>query len=259
MVQTVRVVVAEDDKQQARQLVATLAKLQPSWTVAATPSDLSSLLAAIETTVPHVLLMDIHMPQDMRAGKHVETEKGVLGALRQLAYQPAVILVTADPNLALEAFELSVLDYLVKPVKLPRLRQALERARDFVHSSFQQAYTEEAASGNARSKGLSWITASRGLDSVLVLPEEVVYVQAERKYTRLMLRDGEALVRVGISELETLLDERIFLRIHRSTIVNVRHIQLVRRDEFGRLRIHLSNRPEKLSISKPFESRFKAL
>jgi DNA-binding LytR/AlgR family response regulator len=233
-----------------------LSRLQPTWSIMATPADLPSLRSAIENTVPHVLLVDIHMPGDPLDDKHWDAEKGVLNLLGSLSYRPAVILVTGDPGLAIDAFELSVTDYIVKPVKPSRLQVALERAREAVRASFK-TYSEEP--GSPERQGLDWITATRGLDSVLVLPKDVVFLQAERKYTRLLLVDGEALVRIGISQLEEMLDERHFLRVHRSTIVNVHHIQLVRRDEMGRLRVHLNGRPERLNVSKPFEPQFKTL
>lgn len=256
MVQKIRVVIADDEKQQAQELGTMMSRLQPTWSIVATATDLPSLRSAIENTVPHLLLVDIHMPGPPADDKHWDAEKGVLNLLRGLSYQPAVILVTGDPGLALEAFELSVTDYIVKPIKPSRLQKALERARDAIRTSFKVYPDEVAKSGR---KGLDWIPATRGLDSVLILPEDVVYLQAERKYTRLLLADGEALVRTGISQLEPMLDARNFVRVHRSTIVNVRHIELIRRDEMGRLRIHLSSRPERLIISKPFEARFKAL
>jgi DNA-binding LytR/AlgR family response regulator len=74
-----------------------------------------------------------------------------------------------------------------------------------------------------------------------------------------MLRTGyEVLLRLGISEAARLLDPQNFVRVHRSTIVNVRDIDLVRRDEMGRLRLHLSGRKDQLIVSKPFERQFRA-
>jgi DNA-binding LytR/AlgR family response regulator len=253
MTQTVRVAIAEDDRSQAERLLTMVKTLEPSWSVVATPTDVPSLREAIDNAMPHVLMLDIHMPDSEPGTTGVP---GVMGLLRGLPYQPAVILITGDPTLAPEAFELAVTDYLVKPITTVRLEQAISRAREFVAASFK--VLNDAHVQQPRKPG--WLRASRGTDAVIVSPEDVVYLQAERKYTRLLLRTGdEALLRLGISEAARLLDPQNFVRVHRSTIVNMRDIALVRRDEMGRLRLHLSGRKDRLIVSKPFERQFRAL
>ena len=85
------------------------------------------------------------------------------------------------------------------------------------------------------------------------------YLQAERKYTVAFLSDGQALMRFGISDVEAKLDMSAFVRIHRSTIVNVKRIDFLRRDEMGRLRVHMKGRTESLIVSRTFEHAFKGV
>jgi len=213
MSRSTRVIVAEDDPDQAKRLQIMLEELEPAWEVVQTVKDWPTLLSSVEESIPHVVFLDIHMP-----GNH---EKVKLEALKSLSYQPTVIVTTGDPTFALEAFEISVTDYLVKPITLSRLEQATAKAKRNVQKNFRAGVSAAAESDGRR----RWLTASRGPDSVIVAPEDVIFLQAERKYTRLLTKDQEAVLRMGISDVEKLLDERVFVRIHRSTIVNVRHIR----------------------------------
>jgi DNA-binding LytR/AlgR family response regulator len=103
-----------------------------------------------------------------------------------------------------------------------------------------------------REPPLSWITASRGAETRLIMLEDVVYFQSCAKYTVVMTADGEALLRTPLRELVQRLDPAIFRQVHRSTIVNMRAIASVARDDSGRGLIRLKTRPETLTVSQPF-------
>ena len=104
---------------------------------------------------------------------------------------------------------------------------------------------------------LSWITASAGKDTRLILVEDVAYFRADHKYTTVVTAEGEALLRTPIRELLGLLDAVHFKQVHRSTIVNLRAIASVARDDSGRGVIRLKNRPETLPVSQPFMALFR--
>jgi DNA-binding LytR/AlgR family response regulator len=167
-----------------------------------------------------------------------------------------VILVTGDPSQALVAFDNQAVDYVLKPVKPARLAQALQRADSMVYArraaAAGGAATAPAAAGQSR-----WLTVLRGRDVVPLDPCEILYLQAERKYTIAVLLSGQVLMRNGISDIEASLDDNVFKRVHRSTIVNMKRVEFMRRDEMGRFRIHIKGRPETLVVSKPFEQQFK--
>lgn len=102
-----------------------------------------------------------------------------------------------------------------------------------------------------------WLVASRGTDMVVLMTTEILYFQADLKYTRVVWSQGSALIRRGIGELQRMLDAQMFLRIHRSTIVNIHHVRSVRRDELGRLGVTIKDHDDVLVVSKPFERFFR--
>jgi DNA-binding LytR/AlgR family response regulator len=244
-----RIVIAEDDPQQAQGLASLVTQLLRHWQVEAIVHSQAELEGALENVVPDVVLLDLHMPGQL-------PDASSLDIVRKAAIQPVVILVTGDPSQALVAFDNQAVDYVLKPVKPARLAQALQRADSMVYArraaAAGGAATAPAATGQSR-----WLTGLRGRDVVPLDPCEILYLQAERKYTIAVLLSGQVLMRNGISDIEASLDDNVFKRVHRSTIVNMKRVEFMRRDEMGRFRIHIKGRPETLVVSKPFEQQFK--
>ena len=86
-----------------------------------------------------------------------------------------------------------------------------------------------------------------------------LYIQADNKYTVVMTKDGEALLRTPIRELLGLLDPTVFKQIHRATIVNLKAIASIVRDDTGRGTVKLKTRPETLTVSQPFMTLFRSM
>ena len=93
----------------------------------------------------------------------------------------------------------------------------------------------------------------------MIAVDEVLYFQAEDKYTKVVTADGEALIRKSIRELFDELDQEAFWQVHRGTIVNLRAIGRVERDWRDQPVIVLKGRDEKLTVSRTFAPRFKAM
>jgi len=93
----------------------------------------------------------------------------------------------------------------------------------------------------------------------MIAVDDVLYFQAEDKYTKVVTTDGEALIKKPIKELYEELDHDAFWQIHRATIVSLRAIARVERDWRDQPLIHLKNRPETLTVSRTFAHRFKAM
>ena len=106
---------------------------------------------------------------------------------------------------------------------------------------------------------LKWIRASLGASMRMISVDDVLYFRAEDKYTKVVTRDGEALIRKPIKELYESLDPEAFWQIHRSAIVNLRAIARVDRDWRGEPVIVLKGRDERLAVSRTFAHRFKAM
>jgi DNA-binding LytR/AlgR family response regulator len=89
--------------------------------------------------------------------------------------------------------------------------------------------------------------------------DDVAYFQADNKYTTVITADGESLLRTPLRELIDSLDTTTFKQIHRSTIVNMKQVASVSRDEAGRGRLKLKTRPEVLTVSQPFMTLFRTM
>ncbi len=200
-----RIFIADDEELARERLKALLADL-----AAEVPSVLAGEagngIEAIERlpgTGTRVLLLDIQMPG--MAGLEVARH------LAALPEPPAVIFVTAHDRHAVEAFELNALDYLLKPVRAPRLAAALKKAAAAGPAPLERL---ERASTRARE---FFSVAERNRIS-LVPVRDVVYFKAELKYVTLRTRSGEHLIEEPLVQLENEFADR-FVRIHRNCLV----------------------------------------
>ncbi|QHI99555.1 response regulator [Xylophilus rhododendri] len=235
-----KVIVAEDDLLQQAHVVGLIQELRPSWQIVARVDSVAQVVQAVAQHKPDVLLLDIHMKDS--------DEPSWLGAL---SGNMAVIFTTGDPSFAVSAFDVAAVDYVLKPVTRGRLERALDRL-------YKRA-VESTLPGRPPVLPLATITAARGTDMVVYQTCEIYYFQADNKYTRVVMADQEGLVRTPIAEFEQLLDGKFFKRIHRSTLLNFRFVERVRRDDMGRLRVKLFGMSEELTVSKPYEPQFRVM
>ena len=108
------------------------------------------------------------------------------------------------------------------------------------------------------SQSLQWLQATLGNTLKLIHVDDVLYFRSDAKYTRVVTRDAEALVKKPLRELAGELDARHFWQVHRNTIVNVRAVASVVSDDTGRKEIALRGRPEKLEVSRGYAHLFKS-
>jgi DNA-binding LytR/AlgR family response regulator len=248
-------VVAEDEALLRQELVSQLRAAWPELMLAAECDDGASALEAIEAHRPDVAFLDIRMPG--------LTGLEVAAATADVSPRTQVVFVTAYNQHAIEAFERGAVDYLLKPITPERLAATVKRVKARIESGdagagaavAEQLRTKMPA--QAANPPLQWITASAGRETRLILVEDVIYFQADNKYTVVMTAEGESLIRRPIRELLDVLDPSIFKQIHRSTVVNMRAIAGITRDETGRGTIRLRNRPETLGVSLTFMPLFR--
>jgi DNA-binding LytR/AlgR family response regulator len=249
-------IVAEDEELLRNELLSLLAQAWPDLDIVAACEDGGSALEAIEAHRPEIAFLDIRMPG--LTGLEVAT------AAAEVSPQTHVVFVTAYNQYAIDAFERGAVDYLLKPIALDRLTATVKRLKARLSGAPDAAalsaiIEQLRASLPAATKGssLEWITASVGKETRLIMVDDVAYFQADNKYTVVMTAEGEALVRKPIRELLEVLDPANFKQIHRSTIVNMKAIAAVTRDDSGRGTIRLRNRPETLPVSLSYMPLFK--
>jgi len=160
-----------------------------------------------------------------------------------------------------DAFEPNNVDYVLTPYAVQRLTLAVQRARQRAHIAPEalDALLRELAGIAAMRRRLRWIKAARAQEVQLISVDEVLYFQADIKYTRVVTADGEALIRTPLKDLQEELDPTCFWTIHRSTIVNAHAIAGVARDFRGRVAVRLKSRAERLPVSELHEHLFKQM
>lgn len=251
-------VVAEDEKLLAAALQRELAIAWPELEVVEVAEDGGAALDAIATHRPDVAFLDIRMPG--------LTGLEVAAAATEASPRTLVVFITAYDQYAIDAFERGAVDYLLKPVTPDRLAQTILRLRTRLADAAQHANrTAQIARDlgerleGAQDEPLTWITASTGRTTRLILVEDVIYFRADNKYTLVATAEGDALLTRPIRELLRQLDPRTFRQIHRSTIVNLRQVASVERDDSGKGCLRLRGRPETLAVSQPFMTLFRAM
>jgi DNA-binding LytR/AlgR family response regulator len=245
-------VIAEDELPQRQELRAMLTELWPELTVVAECGDGLAALDALEQHRPQVLFLDIRMP-------------GVSGLEVARAAGPhcQVVFVTAYEEYALRAFDEGAVDYLQKPVARERLSRAVERTRARLNdgtkadiAALLDLVQSKLAAGRG---GIKWITASIGNSMKMFSIDEVLFFQAQEKYTRVVTAESEGHIRTPLKELIATLDSEAFWQVHRSVIVKVGAIRAVHKGEDGKLRLSLKGHAESLPVSSAFQYRFRGM
>jgi DNA-binding LytR/AlgR family response regulator len=250
-------VIAEDETLLRDALVQLLGEVWPELEIVAACDDGGSALEAIATHQPEVAFLDIRMPG--------LTGLEVAAALPETSPRTQAVFVTAYDQYAIDAFDKGAVDYLLKPVARARLAATVERIKtrlgsgtpDMAVLSELLARLNAGMSNISKEPPLVWLTASAGAETRLIMVDDIAYFQSDTKYTVVMTAAGEALLRKPIRELLDVLDPAIFKQIHRSTIVNLRAIASITRDDTGRGIVKLKTRPETLAVSQPFMALFR--
>ena len=247
-----RAIIAEDEPHLAKDLRRRLARLYPDLEIVAVLADGVAAAEALTTLSPDVAFLDIRMP-------------GMSGleVARLAPPHCRVVFVTAFDDHAVAAFEQAAADYLLKPVSDERLAHCVARLQRRVQvapeSLLAQLQTLLQTAKLNKPEPLRWIRAQVGQTVRLVAVEEVCYFQSVDKYTAVMTRDAELLLRTSLKELLGQLDAEYFWQVHRGIIVNVRYLDAARHDLLGRVTLTLRERPETLAVSRSYTHLFKQM
>lgn len=225
-----------DDEPLARERLRRLVSGFPAWEVAAEAGDGESALARIRETQPDTVLLDVRMPGT-----------DGLEVARRLADEPvppAVIFVTAYDEHALSAFEAAATGYLLKPVGRHALGEALARARRPSRAQLQ-ALAEHAGDVAAG----QYVHAYTRQGEMRIPVDEVIYFQAEDKYTLVHHLHGSVLIESSLRTLENDLGDG-FLRVHRKALVAKRFIRGLVRTGTGGASLTLRHVDARVPVSR---------
>lgn len=184
-----------------------------------------------------VVLLDIRMPgmDGIEVARH----------LKHLDRAPAVIFTTAYDSHALQAFEASAVDYLLKPIRRGRLREALVRARTLTGG---QIDTLGAADSGA-SKARTHVSASLKGELKLVPVDEVRFFRAEHKYVVARHGEGELVLDEALSALEQEFEQE-FLRVHRNALAALAHVRALEKNDSGGYRLRFDGIDDAVEVSR---------
>ncbi|MEO8202285.1 MAG: LytTR family DNA-binding domain-containing protein [Betaproteobacteria bacterium] len=268
-----RALIAEDEPLLAAALKAGLEAAWPELEMVAVAPNGIEALRLIQSERPDVAFLDIRMPG--LTGLEVAAE--LADRLEPGARVPRLVFVTAYDEFALKAFDLAAVDYLLKPVSAARLAKSIERLKQALAGSAPAA-NEGAPGGGGdelallvarlqRVMGaapspigepLRILRAAVGNTVRMVAVEDVCYFQSADKYTSVVTREAELLIRTPLKDLLGQLPPERFRQIHRGTIVNLAEVASATRDESGRVSVRLKHRKESLPVSRVFADLFRA-
>lgn len=240
-----------DDESLARDLVIEFLKEFEEFELIGECSDGLEAVKSIEELRPDLVFLDVQMP--------------VLNGLEVLEqinakYLPEIIFVTAYDNYAIQAFEFHAIDYLLKPLSRSRFRKALLHVKDRLNQQNKGLETNQQFSyllENYKDKPqhLQRIFVKDNGKITLLEPQTIDWIEADDKYLKLHTNKKNYLIRQTLNSLEAELNPHIFLRIHRSTIVNLTRVKEIHPLFNGEYALILQD-GTKITLSRNYKNRF---
>jgi len=238
-------VVLADDEALARAKLRQLLDDEQDIKIVGEASNADETFALVHAVTPQLVFLDIHMPG--MDGLDIAARLG-----GGEAPAPYVIFTTAHDQYALRAFEVNAVDYLLKPFARQRLASAIERVRRQINVDAQSA-ANTVSSNRAPQYARRIVFKSRGR-IVFLSMSDIRWISAEENYVRIRTGTETHLLRETMLRLQEKLDPEIFLRIHRSSIVNLQFVKEVRTEPDGEYSVILLN-GEKLGMSRSYRAR----
>jgi two-component system LytT family response regulator len=248
-----------DDEPAARRGVRLLLEKDPAIEVIGEAASGEDALALIQRERPDLAFLDVQMP----GGDGFQVIAGLAGMAA-----PAIVFVTAYDEHALRAFEVNAVDYLLKPYDDARFRAALDRAKSAV--SLRQSDSVSAKLNQL----LDYLQAGEGAEAAADRPErillksageiyflkadEIDWIEAEGDYMKFHVSGKAHVLRETMVRLEARLDAKKFVRIHRSTIVNLDRVRKLSPAFAGEYAVILHD-GTKLKLSRGYHDRLAAL
>ena len=225
-----------DDEAPARNRLRELLERLPGCDFCGEAGHGAEALRLAASLQPDVVLLDIQMP----GLDGLETAR----RLAEAEQPPAVVFVTAYDDYALQAFEAHAVAYLLKPIRLERLEQALAKA-----SRLNRAQLASLAEKPGTTTGRTHIRARIGQRLERIPLADVFYFQADQKYVTVRHRQGQVLIEESLKELETALGARA-LRIHRNALVMAVQVAGLEKNADGGYALLFYDIPDRLEVSR---------
>ena len=242
-----------DDEPLARDRIKRFLRDEDDILVIGESGNGTAAIDAIKTHVPDLVFLDIQMP-----------EKNGFEVIKSLGAQrlPTIIFVTAYDQYALQAFDVHALDYLLKPFNRERIRRAVARARQHLEhkklGNLDERLNSLIADLRAEKKYLERLVVKSVGRVFFLKTDEIDWIEAAGNYVKLHVGRDSHMIRETMNGIEAKLDPDKFLRIHRSTVVNIDRIKELHPMFSGDYAVILRNGTE-LALSRNYRDRFNEL
>ncbi|MBR7792886.1 response regulator transcription factor [Undibacterium sp. FT147W] len=265
----IRALIAEDEVILSLTLQKMLEKLWPELVLCSVVENGVEAVREALQHAPDILFLDIKMPG-----------KTGLEVAQELAEEwpenrpfPLIVYVTAYDEFAIQAFEHSASDYVLKPVSEERLSKTVQRLQMRLTDQSQSGTELERvleqlrhmmpghvhASGSVVHKPLHMIRAAVGNQIRMIPVEDVLYFEATDKYINVVTKEHSSLIRSSLRELLPQIDSDVFWQIHRSTVVNSKKILAAHKDDNGKMTLKLRDSDDKLTVSRVYSHLFRQM
>ena len=242
-----------DDEELARKRILNLLEEVPEIKVSGECSNGKTAIKQINDLKPDLIFLDINM-KDMNGFEVLQKVT--------ISPKPIVIFVTAFDNYASRAFDVDAFDFLLKPFKDQRFFRTISKilniSRSEADSNFEKKIRELFNIYSKEAKGVSSpvkIPVKQGNKTILLDPSEISYIIASGCYAEIFTDNKKFVLRESLNNLEEMLDENIFFRIHRSTILNLNHVKEIVHSDYSEIDARMTD-DKLLHISKSNKKQF---
>ena len=215
-----------DDEKASRKSLQKLLKEYSQVEIIDEAQDGLEAVQKIEEKKPDLVFLDIQMP----GLNGFEVVRSLTGEAR-----PKIVFVTAFDQYAVKAFEVNAMDYLLKPIEESRLRQAMEKMSQGIstHNLEYEKFRDLLLHFEKPRQRPPHLLLRRGKKIVLMNPDEIFFIRSEQGVTIVMTPSGEFWSSYTLAEIEELLDDQLFFRSHRSTIINLNKVREITPSDAG--------------------------
>ena len=250
-----RAIVADDEENLRVGLSMMLEKQWPELKIVAQAENGTRALALIQEKKPDVAFLDIRMP----GMTGVAVAKKVSSFCR-------IVFITAYDQYAVQAFESEAVDYILKPATSERLQVTIQR----LQHHFERTDKNRIENGTVQKviqvlenrqspEYLRLVKVRTGSDLRFIPVSQIIYFKAEDKYTVVQTADHEFLIKTPIKDLEAQLDPNHFWRVHRSAVVNIDQIKVIKRSFTNQMLIGFETIDQTIAVSRSYEHLFKQM
>jgi len=242
----INILVAEDEEILRVSLLAKLQKYWPKTVSITAVSSGSEALEVLNELKPEIAFLDIQMG-----------DISGIEVVKQTNHCCHVVFVTAYDKYAIQAFDAGAIDYLLKPYSDVRLKECIARVNVRLSSvplDLKQLLINVNSSGDQYIKRLK---IQIGNKIWLIPVGDIICLKASGRYIKVLTKEREALVRMPLKNLCEQLDPDFFWQVHRSTVMNISHLDHVKNIDHEQVQAHMKNMKEPVAISRSFSHLFR--